>query len=149
MTADYLTDLSTTDDALVLASASSKAEFGLLEDWLQTQRRRHPGTRVEVMRLPHEGDPSPQLINQLVAELEAGTDRTVIPVRVFWVPGGLPTRVKVAGLLSGRDTYRPPEILQRAILKRTPLGLGSLPVSLPQCRSYSSSGRRTPLGKPC
>ncbi|MCB0932361.1 MAG: glycerol-3-phosphate 1-O-acyltransferase [Mycobacterium sp.] len=120
MTADYLTDLSTTDDALVLASASSKAEFGLLEDWLQTQRRRHPGTRVEVMRLPHEGDPSPQLINQLVAELEAGTDRTVIPVRVFWVPGGLPTRVKVAGLLSGRDTYRPPEILQRAILKKDP-----------------------------
>lgn len=120
MTADYLTDFSTADDALVLASASSKAEFGLLEDWLQKQRSRHPGTKVEMMRLPNGGDPTPQLINQLVEELDAGADRTVFPVRVFWVPGGLPTRVKVAGLLSGRETYRPPEILQRAILKKDP-----------------------------
>ena len=50
--------------------------------------------------------------------LEGPGDPTVIPVRVFWVPGGLPTRVKLAGLLSGRDTYRPPEMLQRAILKK-------------------------------
>jgi glycerol-3-phosphate O-acyltransferase len=120
MTADYLTDFSTTDDALVLASASSKAEFALLEDWLQKQRSHHPATKVEMMRLPNEGDPTPQLINQLVEELDAGNDRTVVPVRVFWVPGGLPTRVKVAGLLSGRETYRPPEILQRAILKKDP-----------------------------
>ena len=31
----------------------------------------------------------------------------VIPVRL-WVPGGPPTRVKVVGLISGRDSYRPP-----------------------------------------
>ena len=41
-------------------------------------------------------------------------------MRVFWVPGGLPTRSKVVALLSGRDTYRPPELLQRRILKKDP-----------------------------
>ena len=116
---DYLTDFSTTDDALVLASVSSKAEAGLLDDWLQAQRRAHPDTSVEVMRIPHS-DPSPMLVNELAAKLNATEDRTVVPVRVFWVPGGLPTRVKVAGLISGRETYRPPEILQRAILKKDP-----------------------------
>lgn len=117
--ADYLTDFSTTDDALVLASVTSKAEYGLLNDWLQAQRRAHPETKVEVLRLPH-GDAPPQLVGELVDELNAGEDRTVVPVRVFWVPGGLPTRVKLAGLISGRDTYRPPEILQHAILRKDP-----------------------------
>ncbi|MFY9335377.1 MAG: glycerol-3-phosphate 1-O-acyltransferase [Mycobacterium sp.] len=116
---DYLTDFSTTDDALVLASVSSKAEFDLLNDWLRDQRRAHPDTRVEVIRLSHS-DPPPQLINELAEKLNATDDRTVVPVRVFWVPGGLPTRVKVVGLLSGRDTYRPPEMLQRAILRKNP-----------------------------
>ncbi len=117
--ADYLTDFSTTDDALVLASVSSKAESDLLNGWLQAQRRAHPDTTVEVMRLPHS-DPSPQLVDELADKLNAADDRTVVPVRVFWVPGGLPTRVKVVGLLSGRDTYRPPDLLQRAILKKDP-----------------------------
>jgi glycerol-3-phosphate O-acyltransferase len=116
---DYLTDFSTTDDALVLASVSSKAEFDLLNDWLRDQRRAHPDTRVEVIRLPHS-DPPPQLVDELAEKLDATDDRTVVPVRVFWVPGGLPTRVKVVGLLSGRDTYRPPEMLQRAILRKNP-----------------------------
>ena len=116
---DYLTDFSTTDDALVLASVSSKAEAGLLDDWLRAQRRAHPDTSVEVMRIPHS-DPSAQLVNELAEKLNATEDRTVVPVRVFWVPGGLPTRAKVAGLVSGRETYRPPEFLQRAILKKDP-----------------------------
>ncbi len=117
--ADYLTDFSTTDDALVLASVSSQAESDLLDDWLQSQRRAHPDTKVEVMRLPHS-DASPEVVNELADKLGAAGDRTVVPVRVFWVPGGLPTRVKVVGLISGRDTYRPPERLQRAILKKDP-----------------------------
>jgi len=117
--ADYLTDFSTTDDALVLASVSSKAEFDLLNAWLRAQRGAHPDTKVEVLRLPH-GDAPPQLVDHLVGELAAGEDRTVVPVRVFWVPGGLPTRVKLVGLISGRDTYRPPEMLQRAILRKDP-----------------------------
>ncbi len=117
--ADYLTDFSTTDDALVLASVSSKAEFDLLNAWLRAQRGAHPDTKVEVLRLPH-GDAPAQLVDHLVGELAAGEDRTVVPVRVFWVPGGLPTRVKLVGLISGRDTYRPPEMLQRAILRKDP-----------------------------
>jgi glycerol-3-phosphate O-acyltransferase len=117
--ADYLSDFSTTDDALVLASVSSKAESDLLNDWLAAQRKAHPDVSVEVLRIPHS-DPSPQLVDELAAKLSATEDRTVVPVRVFWVPGGLPTRVKLAGLISGRETYRPPELLQRAILKKDP-----------------------------
>ncbi|MFM9035369.1 MAG: glycerol-3-phosphate 1-O-acyltransferase [Mycobacterium sp.] len=117
--ADYLTGFSTSDDALVLASVSSKAESDLLDDWLQGQRRAHPEAKVEVLRIPHS-DPSPGLLNELAGTLGEAGDRSVVPVRVFWVPGGLPTRVKVVGLISGRDTYRPPERLQRAILKKDP-----------------------------
>ena len=91
--ADHLADFSTTDDALVLASVSSKAESDLLNDWLQSQRRAHPDTAVEVLRLPHS-DPSPQLVDELAGKLNAAEDRTAVPVRVFWVPGGLPTRVE-------------------------------------------------------
>ncbi|HTY28087.1 MAG TPA: glycerol-3-phosphate 1-O-acyltransferase [Mycobacterium sp.] len=116
---DHLTDFSTTDDALVLASVSSKAELQLLDDWLHAQRRAHPDTRVEVLQLP-AGDPPPEVVAKLVEELGIGEDRLVVPVRVFWVPGGLPTRVKIVGLISGRDTYRPPEILQRSILRKDP-----------------------------
>jgi hypothetical protein len=116
---DHLADFSTTDDALVLASVSSKAEFELLNDWLHAQRRAHPDTKVEVLQLP-AGDPPAAVVAQLVEELGTGDDRLVVPVRVFWVPGGLPTRVKVVGLISGRDTYRPPEFLQRSILRKDP-----------------------------
>jgi glycerol-3-phosphate O-acyltransferase len=116
---DHLADFSTTDDALVLASVSSKAELELLNDWLHAQRRAHPDTKVEVLQLP-AGDPPAAVVAQLVEELGTGEDRLVVPVRVFWVPGGLPTRVKVVGLLSGRDTYRPPEFLQRRILRKDP-----------------------------
>ncbi len=117
--ADHLASFSTTDDALVLASVSSEAERELLNDWLERQRREHPDSNVEVLELPDE-DPPPAVLARLVEELEADDDRTVVPVRVFWVPGGLPTRLKVVALLSGRDTYRPPELLQRRILKRDP-----------------------------
>ena len=118
-TADAMVSFSTTDDALVLASVSSPAERKLLGDWLEQQRREHPDSNVTVLELP-DGEPPPGVLAQLVGELEADEDRTVVPVRVFWVPGGLPTRSKVVALISGRDTYRPPEILQRRILKRDP-----------------------------
>ena len=116
---EHLASFSTTDDALVLASVSSPAERELLNDWLQEQRREHPDAGVEVLQLPAE-DPPPGVLAQLVDKLEADEDRTVVPVRVFWVPGGLPTRSKIVALLSGRDTYRPPEMLQRRILRRDP-----------------------------
>src|SRR6185312_16405485 len=117
--ADDLASFTATDDALVLASVSSAAERELLYDWLQQQRREHPETKVEVLELAGD-DPPPAVVAQLVEQLSADEDRSVVPVRVFWVPGGLPTRVKLVGLLSGRDTYRPPEILQRRILHRDP-----------------------------
>ena len=77
--ADYLTDFSTTDDALVLASVSSKAESGLLNEWLRAQRRAHPDTKVEVMRLPH-GDPSPQMIDELAGKLNVAEEDNGYPL---------------------------------------------------------------------
>ncbi len=117
---DDFASFSTTDDALVLASVSSPAELELLNDWLKTQRREHPDSTVEVLQLPATDEPAPGVVARLVEELEADEDRLVVPVRVFWVPAGLPTRLKVVGLISGRDTYRPPEILQRRILRKDP-----------------------------
>jgi glycerol-3-phosphate O-acyltransferase len=114
-----LASFTATDDALVLASVGSAAEREMLNNWLQQQRKDHPDTQVEALELPGE-DPPPGIIAQLVEQLSADEDRSVVPVRVFWVPGGLPTRVKLVGLISGRDTYRPPEILQRRILRKDP-----------------------------
>jgi glycerol-3-phosphate O-acyltransferase len=114
-----LTSFSPTDDALVLASVSSPAEREMLDRWLSEQRQRHPDAHIEVLQLPAD-DPPPAVLARLVELLEADDDRSVVPVRVFWVPGGLPTRSKVVSLISGRDTYRPPELLQRGILRKDP-----------------------------
>ena len=92
----------------------------MLNDWLERQRREHPDSNVEVLELPATAIRRPACWHGWSSELEADEDRSVVPVRVFWVPGGLPTRSKVVALLSGRDTYRPPEMLQRRILKQDP-----------------------------
>ena len=118
--ADDYAPFTATDDALVLASVSSPAERELLNDWLVRQRREHPDSKVDVLVTSGDDDPPPAVLARLVAELDADDDRSVVPVRVFWVPGGLPTRSKVVSFLSGRDTYRPPEILQRRILRQDP-----------------------------
>jgi glycerol-3-phosphate O-acyltransferase len=115
-----LTSFSPTDDALVLASVSSRAELEMVNRWLAEQRQRHPDARIEVLQLPGDDDPPPAVLARLVELLEADDDRSVVPVRPFWVPGGLPTRSKVVSLISGRDTYRPPELLQRGILRKDP-----------------------------
>jgi glycerol-3-phosphate O-acyltransferase len=120
ITADEFAQYSTTDDALVLASVSSPAEEELLNDWLERQRREHPESKVDVLRLPAEDDPPPGTLARLVEELETDEDRSVVPVRVFWVPGGLPTRSKIVAFLAGRETYRPPELLQKRILRKDP-----------------------------
>ncbi|MGD9621445.1 MAG: glycerol-3-phosphate 1-O-acyltransferase [Mycolicibacterium sp.] len=117
---DDLAAFTATDDALVLASVSSPAEKELLNGWLHLQRREHPGLNIEVLQLPADDDPPARVMADLIDLLEADQDRSVVPVRVFWVPGGLPTRSKVVALLSGRDTYRPPKRLQHSILKRDP-----------------------------
>lgn len=120
-TADDLASFDPTDDALVLTAVGSAAEWDLLNDWLAHQRKQHPDTRLEVLRLPTEGEPSPGTLARLVELLGADESRSVVPVRVFWVPAGLPTRSKIVGLISGRDRYRPPELLQRRILRKDPL----------------------------
>ena len=117
---DVMAAFTATDDALVLASVSSPAEEELLNDWLHLQRREHPGSNIEVLKLPADDDPPARVVAELIDLLEADEDRSVVPVRIFWVPGGLPTRSKVAALLSGRDTYRPPKLLQHRILKHDP-----------------------------
>ena len=118
--AEEFATFSPSGDALVLASVGSPAERDLLDDWLAEQRRRHPEARIEVLQLPDDDDPPPGVMARLVELLEADDDRSVVPVRVFWVPAGLPTRSKVVALLSGRDTYRPPQLLQHRILKKDP-----------------------------
>ncbi|WP_395310809.1 glycerol-3-phosphate 1-O-acyltransferase [Mycobacterium sp. AMU20-3851] len=110
-----------TGDTLVLAAVVSPAEQQLLDDWLRQQRRERPEARVEVLVFPvHSADQPPALMARLVQLLEANPDRSVVPVRIFWVPAGLPTRSKIVSLISGRDTYRPPELLQRRILRKDP-----------------------------
>ena len=118
ITADSLHSFTPTDDALVLASVDSAAEVQMLDDWLAEQRKAHPDARIEVLQLPGSDDPPPPVLARLVELLEVDENRSVVPVRVFWIPGGLPTRSKVVALISGRDTYRPPKLLQRRILNR-------------------------------
>ena len=120
--ADDLASFTATDDALVLASVSSAAELELLDNWLTSSSAENTRTRrSRYSQLPADDDPPPGVVAQLVESAQPPT-RTApsFPVRVFWVPGGLPTRVKLVGLISGRDTYRPPEILQRRILRKDP-----------------------------
>ncbi len=110
-----------TGDTLVLAAVLSPAEQELLDAWLRQQRRERPEARIEVLVFPEDAEEQPPaLMARLVELLEADPDRSVVPARIFWVPGGLPTRSKIVSLISGRDTYRPPELLQRRILRRDP-----------------------------
>ncbi|MBV8929966.1 MAG: glycerol-3-phosphate 1-O-acyltransferase [Mycobacteriaceae bacterium] len=118
--ADELAPFTATDDALVLAAVSSPVELDLLDDWLKRQRREHPNANVDVLQLPDE-DPPATVMARLVAELESDDDRSVVPVRVFWMPErGLSNRSKLAGLLAGRDPYRPKEPTQRKIMRHDP-----------------------------
>ncbi|GAB7069198.1 glycerol-3-phosphate 1-O-acyltransferase [Mycobacterium hodleri] len=120
VSADALHSFTPTDDALVLAAVDTPAEVEMLDAWLAEQRRAHPEARIEVLQLPADGDPPPATLARLVELLDVDEDRSVFPVRVFWIPGGLPTRSKVVALISGRDTYRPPKLLQRSILHKDP-----------------------------
>lgn len=120
VTAESLHSFTPTDDALVLASVDSPAEVTMLDDWLAHQRREHPDARIEVLQLPADDDPPAAVLARLVELLDVDEDRSVVPARVFWIPGGLPTRSKVVAVLSGRDTYRPPKLLQRGILRKDP-----------------------------
>jgi glycerol-3-phosphate O-acyltransferase len=105
------------DDTLVLAAASSPIESELLAAWLDQQRARHPETKLEVLALP-EQNPSPGALAQLVEQLEMDEDRSIVPVRVFWMPPADATALnRVTALLPGRNPYQPSERQQRHILR--------------------------------
>ena len=117
VSANDIAPFTATDDTLVLASVSSPAEVELLDDWLRRQYRDNPATHVTVLHLP-AGNPPPEAVSQLVRELEEQHDRSVVPVRVFWMPESRTSnRSALAGLLAGRDLYRPKESRQRRILR--------------------------------
>jgi glycerol-3-phosphate O-acyltransferase len=70
------------------------------------------------MELP-AGKPPPQVLRELRDVLHGDDNRTVVPVRVFWAPdAGVSILSKLAGLLAGRDPYRPRPRRQRELLRR-------------------------------
>lgn len=107
----------TAQDSLVLASMNSGVETQLVMEWLSQQRDRNPDVKFDVLKLP-TGDASPAALNLLVDQLESGQDRSIVPVRVFWLPAADRGRAaKLAGLLPGWDPYHPNQSQQRHIVR--------------------------------
>jgi glycerol-3-phosphate O-acyltransferase len=107
----------TTDDTLVLASASSPVESELVAAWLDQQRAQHPETKLEVLPLPAHNS-SPGALAQLVEQLESDEDRSIVPVRVFWMPRADASALnRLAALIPGRNPYQPSERQQRRVLR--------------------------------
>ncbi len=106
-----------TADTLVLAYVKSPVEADLVHEWLERYRDGRPGDRVELLEL----DPSqrsPGAMARLVGHLERDERRSILPVRVFWMPRAEASALKrVAALLPGRNPYRPSERQQRQILR--------------------------------
>jgi glycerol-3-phosphate O-acyltransferase len=111
-------------DALVLASMDTPVETHLVMEWLGRQRVRNPGATFDVLKLP-SADTPPETLNALIerlgSALESGGDRSIVPVRVFWLPPADRGKIaKVAGLLPGRDPYHPNQRHQRHIVRDDP-----------------------------
>lgn len=110
----------TAEDSLVLASMETAVEMQLVMDWLGQQRARNPESKFDILKLPLSSAP-PTALTALVEQLEAGEDRSIVPVRVFWLPPADRSRAeKVAALLPGRDPYHPNQRQQRRILRTDP-----------------------------
>jgi glycerol-3-phosphate O-acyltransferase len=98
----------------------SSVEMELVMDWLDNQRDRNPDAKFDVLKLPPPNAP-PTALTALVEELESGEDRSIVPVRVFWLPpANRGKAAKLAGLLPGRDPYHPSQHQQRRILSTDP-----------------------------
>jgi glycerol-3-phosphate O-acyltransferase len=106
-------------NVLILASVTSPVEGQLVDDWLARQKRQKPDCRMEILRLPR-GKPPLGELTRLAQRLPSTGQLTVLPVRVFWAPAGLTGRSTLFAILSGRDTYRPPGLVQRRALRRDP-----------------------------
>src|SRR6201993_4322851 len=103
---------------------ASPVETELVMDWVGQQRADNPEAKFEVLTLPRRNAP-PAALTALAEELESGPhandDRSIVPVRVFWLPPANRGRVaKLAGLLPGRDPYHPNQRQQRQILRNDP-----------------------------
>lgn len=107
-------------DSLVLASMASPIEMELVTTWLDQRRAAHPDASFDLVTLPALDAP-PEAMTSLAEQLESGEDRSIVPVRVFWLPP--PDRGRLArltGLLPGRDPYHPNQRLQAQILRGAP-----------------------------
>ncbi|OBF77882.1 glycerol-3-phosphate acyltransferase [Mycobacterium sp. 852002-51613_SCH5001154] len=116
------TAILTGQDSLVLASMASPVERELVTAWMAQQRADKPEARFDVLELPPPTAP-PDALTALIEQLEAGggDDRSIVPVRVFWLPPPDRGRVaKLAGLLPGRDPYHPNERQQLQIIRNAP-----------------------------
>jgi glycerol-3-phosphate O-acyltransferase len=109
-------------DSLILARMASPVERELVMAWVGQQRAANPGAEYEVLALPRRTAPATALTalaEQL--ESEANDDRSIVPVRVFWLPPPNRGRVaKLAGLLPGRDPYHPNQRRQEHIVRDDP-----------------------------
>lgn len=118
----------TAEGTLVLASTATPVEMELIMGWLGQQRARHPDSKFDILKLPPRNAP-PAALTALVEQLEpgfasspqSGEDRSIVPVRVIWLPPADRSRAgKVAALLPGRDPYHPSQRQQRRILRTDP-----------------------------
>lgn len=111
-------------DCLVLAAMTSPVEAQLVTAWLERQRAGRPDAAVNLVTLPPLDAPASALTafaEQLESGLDAGEDRSIVPVRVFWLPAPDRGRVaKLAGLLPGRDPYHPNPRQQQRIVAAAP-----------------------------
>jgi glycerol-3-phosphate O-acyltransferase len=109
-------------DSLILASMASPVERELVMAWVGQQRASNPDATFEVLALPEDNAPPtalPELVKRL--ESESNDDRSVVPVRVFWLPPANRGRIaKLAGLLPGQDPYHPNPRQQRHIIRTDP-----------------------------
>ncbi|MGZ4564894.1 MAG: glycerol-3-phosphate 1-O-acyltransferase, partial [Mycobacterium sp.] len=111
----------TGQDSLVLASMTSPVERELVTAWMAQQHADRPEARFDVLELPPPNAP-PEALTALIERLGAGDaatdDRSIVPVRVFWLPPPDRGRIaKLAGLLPGRDPYQPNERQQLRIMR--------------------------------
>src|ERR1700731_4106659 len=102
---------------------ASPVERELVMAWMGQQRARSPEVTFDVVALPKRNAP-PTALAELVERLESESndDRSVVPVRGFWLPPANRGRVaKLAGLLPGQDPYHPNPRQQRHIIRNDPL----------------------------
>lgn len=106
-------------DVLVLASVASPVESALVDDWVRQQRLESPQRHIDILRLPR-GEPPRTVVDEVANRLRGNEAQMVVPVRVSWRSGRLAGGSALFALLAGRDTYRPPRILQHRVLRNDP-----------------------------